>query len=238
LSSAGWVDRRRHPLQARRIFKFFHDLLQPLGVFDKLSVSQRVELVALVARLQSHSQNWREDRYVQKQLGKIASEAPRRIRKIKSKLRAVAEALDDLVDYIEPLREHQLAEMILGIGLGLPSERRIPPVENLRAEAARFRNLRPATLDEINADQQQILAGVEPAASRADVRNRQTSALVDFFTATCGLSDTQTNLRIGKIAQAVFGHDVAVTDDEMGPRSEAVRSRRRRMRPVTPRKKS
>ena len=55
---------RRNPGEADEKFGFFYDILKPLDVFERLSLTQRVELVALVALLQSRSRDWREDRYV------------------------------------------------------------------------------------------------------------------------------------------------------------------------------
>jgi hypothetical protein len=72
LSSDGWVDVRRDRKKAKRIFESYQAKLSPLSVFTALTLTLRVELVALVGRLDRHLWDWAKDRDVRDQLKKIS----------------------------------------------------------------------------------------------------------------------------------------------------------------------
>jgi hypothetical protein len=241
LSSSGWRDVRRDPVKAKTAFGFFYERLKPAGVFNKLTLTQRVELVALVARLQGRRRDWRDDHYVRRQFKRAKNEAPRRIRMLQSKLRHVVKAFGDLADYVEPLRVELLGEIILGIGLQIPREERIPSPEDLRAEAARYEHMRPATEAEIEADIHKILDGESAGPPRAAVRTDEVSELANFLVAICGLSQADADVRTGKITNIALGSDVKVIehrrDADVGRGSEAIRARRRRAKKVATTKK-
>lgn len=233
LSSAGWLDVRADRAKAKKVFAFYDPLLKPLRARVGLSLSRRVELLALVFRLHNLQGNWLSDRYVRAQLGKARTEARRRSQKINWKVAAIVSGLRELADYIEPLAEELFGTTLLGVGvMELPAEEHLPWPQELREQASRYERMRILTAGEVQVELDAIGGSVH-ASPRREVLGFATAQLTDFFSNTCHLSKQEADVRTAEIGNKVLGWDVPFQVrtsplDPVGRGSETIRSRRRR----------
>jgi hypothetical protein len=227
-SSPWWRELRQTPVWVKLLLNPPYRKLRSLRVFERLLLSQRVELTVLVVNLGQQQTDWQMACETRVKLKR----ALRRERECRSKVKHVVTALNKLADYADGLADDLSGDLTLAVRLGLCEEKNIPSPELLREEAARYQSMYPATLSEIDVDIEDTLTRLGKAQSRASFRDQTTSTMVDFFLTTCGLSKGDANRRTGLISNAFFGSKVAVRVKweaaDLPPSCEAVRLRVRR----------
>lgn len=204
--------------------------LTPLGVFEGLGLTLRVELVALVCRLHGYATHAPIYRSWQAGLQKARKEAPSRASNLQRKLQRVADALNDVAYYLEPFDKDHWGQVLLGLGDDrVPADERVLLPDQFRREAMRLQKMRLVTAAEVEALQMEY--GSDDM-SVATVRNTLTRELMAFFRERCGLSNEKSNLRTTRIINGVLGGRLPLIEKPEGRDqrhgSETTRSRVRR----------
>jgi hypothetical protein len=153
--------------------------LRILDVLKDLSCYQRCELVALVELRRIYHLDWHEDARIRRDLLKATEEADARTNKLRTKLRRIVEALNEMADYVESIERTRAGEFWLGIAENAsftpagfddndewqegnqPPWNPVPHSPEIREDARRYAEYLPGVPDRIKAEVEAIL-GSEP----------------------------------------------------------------------------